>query len=1401
MKIQSTPITFIDQTDSRKLEIYIKSNLPTVQIYNQNKSASEAYTPNWTEGEKLILSMDVFLDSRAMTTAEYNGTAIKWYKNDVEMSDGSIEDISDDKRKITIKDNILKDSAIITYTCEATYQGIVASTRITFTRVDAGLNGEKGSDGTSVKILGTASSVAKVTSTNYYTITYSEGAIVAAALGDSYVYNGDLYVCSVLNGDGNNDYFVNVGPIQGEPGQPAKSIVLTGSSQVFKIAKDGKISPSTVTVTAHTVNLIAEQAKNIKWEYRYNASGVWTTITDGASTSDGVIALKDNVATISGSKLSETTMSVVLRATFEDAEDVLTIYKTLDGIDGQKGDTASMAFLTNENTSFPAGADGKTNVLTTFRTNVVAYNGTEKVTPIIGSISDIYDNLPEGMSVVPNKGTAYSKVELTASNAVISDLYSDKDTKNSIDKSKLINGDSFVVGDYLYKYDSANKNFKSNTVTVGDITYLDRIVTNNEITLLFSVPTGKNFGKDGNAVGEITIPVINPVSTNLLLSWTKINAGPEGEPGVGIEHIDVDYGSSKTSNVKVEDITWSKTIPVVPAGEYLWTRTTINYTDSQKQDTVTYTYVQQGKKGDTGTFVDDADIQYAAGSNATTPPSSGWSTAVVAATTDKQYLWTKTIFKLSDGTAGDPVYSVAKQGVDGSNFRTFTTEYETNQTSMETWSKMESSEWNVNESTSGTRAGDTVMLRCYNTTKQGYSYILATVISIPGDKVIHAKSTGLIDKGDPGTGASLVDVTPSALYFKSTTGSAGPFDPQYIYLYPRFQNATYSNWQYSRDGGTTWTSVSGANGLTINTYNSVPYSLRIDRASTLYTNTVTSISFRCNSTNTSVYDTVSIAKIYDVADLQIGGRNLILRSDFKDLTKWMVSNSAWTKSSETYQGSGVMECDVTDREVSVSLYHDMMQTIPYEKLELNVPYTISFYIKCTSNGNRPFTWYLTNITGTSPDNNWTPIIATTEWVKVSRTITFTAKQNDSEPLMYFRAFNGNKVCITKPKFEVGNTLSDWSPAPEDLIEEAANVNVMLSNEAHFFEATAGGVPIDTSVTLDVVGYKGSVKSATTVGTIIGIPSAGMTATVTNNNTTNTKLTIAVTSALTSDMADYGILTIPITVNGHTINKIFNWTKAKAGDVGRPGDDAVTFQVYSNNGYALSTSVPTITLQTFAYIGDVEIKAGATYQWYRHNNTDWVAVSGATNDYFNVSRDDVTFSNNYMCKMQFGGAEYVGVVTIEDKNDENKVFASKPSNYFAGDLWIVGTDYVPTSYTVGTMLRAEHTNTGYTESDWVPATKYDDEIKELKDTVDSYKQYFSVNSTNGLQIGNSSINNDILTIDTINASTVNANSASLESLDIVGRYSGSTMLQAPVMNLGNFSLVIESNGSLSIVANT
>ena len=549
--------------------------------------------------------------------------------------------------------------------------------------------------------------------------------------------------------------------------------------------------------------------------------------------------------------------------------------------------------------------------------------------------------------------------------------------------------------------------------------------------------------------------------------------------------------------------------------------------------------------------------------------------------------------------------------------------------------------------------------------------------------------------------------------------------------------------------------------------------MRISRLSTLYTDTITSISFKCNSSNSSVYDIVSIAKIYDVVDLQIGGRNLIIHKN--EYVGYYIDASGTLVSSP--------KANTMRDYISVS----PNEVLTFQKENAEEYFRWSWYdqdkvfISRSPNMTNQFQW-------TVPDGTYYI------WVSYPS--------------------SGNV------KVERGHKATDYSPAPEDIIEEASNINVMLSNESHLFEATASGVPTAASVALEVVGYKGSILSETTVGTITGLPSAGMTATITDNGTTNTKITVDITPALTSDIADYGTLTIPITVNDKTINKMFSWSKAKAGEMGAAGGDAVTFQVYSNNGYALSINTPTVTLQTFAYVGDTEITAGATYQWYLYNDGVWSAISGETLGYLDVSREDVSFSNSYMCKMTFDGVEYSGVVTVDDKNDSNAFFSSKPTSYTAGDFWFTAADYTPPGHSVGTLLRAEHTNSTYSDDDWVVGSKYDAEIAELKRDVDNYNQFFSFDSVNGLKIGardddgntsqfSTTITNTQLAFnygDTamayIDGTSMHIKEAEIESpLTVTGKYSGSTMTQAPIINIGNFSIVVESNGSLSIVANT
>lgn len=382
---------------------------------------------------------------------------------------------------------------------------------------------------------------------------------------------------------------------------------------------------------------------------------------------------------------------------------------------------------------------------------------------------------------------------------------------------------------------------------------------------------------------------------------------------------------------------------------------------------------------------------------------------------------------------------------------------------------------------------------------------------------------------------------------------------------------------------------------------------------------------------------------------------------------------------------------------------------------------------------------------------------------------------------------------------------------------APAISVMLSSEAHVFEADSQGVPVPTSITFDIIGYQGLTQSSTTVGTITGLPSAGMTATILNNSTTNTQIQIAVTESLTS--VDSGVLTIPVTVNDKVVNKKFSWTKSKEGLMGQRGADAISFQVYSENGYVLSKDTPSITLQTFAYNGDVPIEAGAIYQWYKYDSGNWVAITDATNGYLKISHSDVSFSGSYMCKMLFNNIEYVGVATIDDKNDTNIVFTSKPTSYAAGDIWIVGSDYAPSGVITGTVLKAEYPNNTYTDKDWIIATKYDKALEDINKHIHTYNQYFDFDDEEGLRITAKDKNNVESKFSTtltneqlafnygneaiayINGTSMHIKEAEIESpLTITGKYEGSTMKQPPTFNIGNFSIVVESNGSLSIVSN-
>lgn len=132
--------------------------------------------------------------------------------------------------------------------------------------------------------------------------------------------------------------------------------------------------------------------------------------------------------------------------------------------------------------------------------------------------------------------------------------------------------------------------------------------------------------------------------------------GDTGATGKGVKTTAVTYQAS-SSGTTTPTGTWSTTIPTVLAGQYLWTRTIITYTDNTTS--TSYSVGRNGTNGINGTNGKDGAagkgikstaVTYQAGASGTTVPTGTWSASIPAADTSKPYLWTRTIITYTDNT-------------------------------------------------------------------------------------------------------------------------------------------------------------------------------------------------------------------------------------------------------------------------------------------------------------------------------------------------------------------------------------------------------------------------------------------------------------------------------------------------------------------------------------------------------------------------------------------------------------------------------------------------------------------------------------------------------------------------------------------------------------------------------
>lgn len=137
--------------------------------------------------------------------------------------------------------------------------------------------------------------------------------------------------------------------------------------------------------------------------------------------------------------------------------------------------------------------------------------------------------------------------------------------------------------------------------------------------------------------------------------------GTDGQDGtsVTVKNTSVMYATS--NDIAEIPTEWSKEMPTdIDQGQYLWTKTTVNYSDGKS--TTTYAWNYQGIDG-SSVDISSQTVEYQVSNYGTKAPTGEW-LSDIPQTSAGQYLWTRNITMYSNGLTSTS-YNVSYHGLDG----------------------------------------------------------------------------------------------------------------------------------------------------------------------------------------------------------------------------------------------------------------------------------------------------------------------------------------------------------------------------------------------------------------------------------------------------------------------------------------------------------------------------------------------------------------------------------------------------------------------------------------------------------------------------------------------------------------------------------------------------------------
>lgn len=619
----------------------------------------------------------------------------------------------------------------------------------------------------------------------------------------------------------------------------------------------------------------------------------------------------------------------------------------------------------------------------------------------------------------------------------------------------------------------------------------------------YSNDGGKTFtGNSGEDIGAYIGTCVDyakddPTSVGMY-KWAKIKGeagakGDKGDTGKGVKSTSVAYQVS-TSGTTVPTGTWSGSVPSASAGQYLWTRTIITYTDNTTS--TIYSVGRMGTNGANGTNGKSIGsvVNYylaTASSSGVTTATSGWTTAVQSVSAAKKYLWNYEVVKYTDGTVasttapciigsyGDRGSKGDKgdTGSTGNGIKSITEHYAvsaSNSTVPTSWSSTvptmtESNKYLWNYETITYTNGTTVdttkrVIGVYGnkgatgaTGSQGYSLVANvvrdaftesqwTAYGTINHEETWSSTSGIRNGCRIGDMFAIVGTATDTknahvAYYRSNTAS-GDLKGLCIShtIIPRGATGATGSKGDKGDTGATGKGVkstavtyqASSSGTTIPTgvWSATPPATSADKP---YFWTRTIITYTDNTTSTA-YNVGSTPE-----GIVVGGRNLATNTN-KGTTGWSWSMQTGGYSKESVSETGVNTCKLTRDSVKQSGWSVIQfYYIGRTKWEADTNYTVSVDVKASvSTSMNPGFRHSDSsnmlIQSCKAVNNKTVANVWTKlvWVvKSAATLPSGTSQNT-----YFTGMNSNvgvSYQFKNLKIEKGNTATDWTPAPEDYV--------------------------------------------------------------------------------------------------------------------------------------------------------------------------------------------------------------------------------------------------------------------------------------------------------------------------------------------------------------------------------